>query len=547
MVAVLELLAGVAGLGFVAWEALRALMGRRSLNFWFLAAVIFGLAIAGSGYKALHFGQDIPAIELAWIVVLAGLAGMVWFTGRSTADAAGGDRILRGSTVVSATELMTALYGKDSKPTATPKYINLGGVEIPSEVEAQHLMFSGTTGSGKTQAINRVLKTIRHRGKRAMIADAGGGFLSRFYQSGDIIFNPFDKRSVDWSPFAEIRAEYDCARIAKAAIPDASGDAQEWHHYAQTLLGETMLAMYKRGQRSVKQLLHYLTVSDSKELGLLLAGTPAGILCAKGNEKMLSNTRGIISTFLVVWRYLSDEGRFSVRDWVRNESSGAWLFVTFRDDQLGMLRALIATMLDLGVVEGLSLSEDPGRDLWFVMDEVDSLGKITSLRAGLTKLRKYGCKCVVGLQTISQFRSTYGNDEAQTLLANVSTKAVLRAGDGETAEYFSKEFGDQEVERHQWSTSSSSSSNGAFSGGSTSNSTSSTQVRETKRTIMASQIASLRDLHGFLKVPGAPIGYIELPYEKLAEVTPAYVESHAARVTPDMSTSDLNFAVGGNG
>jgi len=57
-------------------------------------------------------------------------------------------------------------------------------VVIPHEIEAQHLLFSGTTGSGKTQAINRILATVRRRNKRAMIADAGGGFLSRFYQSG---------------------------------------------------------------------------------------------------------------------------------------------------------------------------------------------------------------------------------------------------------------------------------------------------------------------------------------------------------------------------
>ena len=90
-------------------------------------------------------------------------------------------------------------------------------------------------------------------GKRALVADAGGGFVSRFFQPGDLLFNPFDSRSVDWSPFAEIRAEYDCARIAKAAIPDGHGDGQEWHHYAQTLLSETLLALVKRDQRSNEQ------------------------------------------------------------------------------------------------------------------------------------------------------------------------------------------------------------------------------------------------------------------------------------------------------
>ncbi|HDZ7973587.1 TPA: type IV secretion system DNA-binding domain-containing protein, partial [Escherichia coli] len=118
----------------------------------------------------------------------------------------------------------------------------------------------------------------------------------------DVLFNPFDRRSVDWSPFAEIRAEYDCQRIAKAAVPDGTGEGAEWHHYAQTLLGETLLALHQRGEHSVKRLLHYVSSADIKELGELLAGTPAAILCAKGNDKMLNNTRGIIATYLGVWR-----------------------------------------------------------------------------------------------------------------------------------------------------------------------------------------------------------------------------------------------------
>ena len=197
---------------------------------------------------------------------------------------------------------------------------------------------------------------------------------------------------------------------------------------------------------------------------------------------------------------------------------------------------MVATLLELATVEGLSLSENPERDLWFIMDEVDSLGKVTSLRAGLTKLRKYGCKVVLGLQTIAQFRATYGHDEAQTLLANISTKVILRAGDGETADYFSTEFGDQEVTRMQWSqTEGYSQGTSIMNPGTASNSTSNTQIREHKRTILASEIAGLPDLYGYLKLPGAPIGTIQLQYEPHSEVTPAYQENGRALLKPSAS------------
>ena len=508
--------------------------GSGGLNAWHGAMGICAVLFVGSLLKNYVLtSQPMPANGLViGLVIFGGIMAFLWSKARQVGTGGGGRQsdVLRGSEAVHGTDLQMMVNKGTLEPGALD--IQIGGVTIPRSLEPQHILLSGTTGAGKTQALNKILRVIRRRGKRAMIADAGGGFLSRFYQPGDVIFNPFDKRSVAWSPFAEIRAEYDCQRIAKAAIPDVSGESQEWHNYAQTLMAEVMLVMFKRGDRSMKRLLHYVSNADVRELGELLAGTTAAILCMKGNEKMLSNTRGIIATYLVAWRYLPDTGTFSVREWTRNESRDNWLFVTYRDDQMGMLRTLVATMLELGIVEGLSLSEDSDRDLWFILDEVDSLGKITSLRAGQTKIRKYGGRFVLGLQTISQLRSTYGNDEAQTLLANASTKLVLRAGDNQTAEYFSKELGEQEIERGQVTRSDSSSSGGGFlkPNNSSSSSTSHSTIRETKATILPSEIMNLEDLAGFLRIPAFPIGFVEIEYEKLPEVAQPYEESGVSLV-----------------
>jgi type IV secretory pathway TraG/TraD family ATPase VirD4 len=422
-------------------------------------------------------------------------------------------RHIRGSSVDESASVV-----KNKNVQTDQRIIALGGVTIPKSCESEHILFAGTTGTGKTQGISRVLRTVQSRGSRAMIADAGGEYLSRFYREGDLIFNPFDRRSVDWSPFAEIRREYDPAAIAKAAIPDVPGESSEWHHYAQVLLGEVMLVLYKLKLHSIKQLMYYMTTAERVELGEFIADTPAAMLCREGNERMLANTRGIISTFLTSWRYLSDRGSFSIREWVRTESGSNWIYIVYRDDQFTMIRSLVSAVMELGFVEGLNLPINPERDLWFVMDEVDSLGKVTSLSHGLPKFRKYGCKCVLGLQTISQLRSTYGSDEAQTLMANISTKVVFRPGDGETAEYFSKEFGDQEIERNQASTGLSASlRNGRTRSQNT------TVVRETKRTILGAELTALENLNAYLRYPGS-LTKITLDYEKYPEITGAFVE-----------------------
>jgi type IV secretory pathway TraG/TraD family ATPase VirD4 len=227
---------------------------------------------------------------------------------------------------------------------------------------------------------------------------------------------------------------------------------------------------------------------------------------------MLSSIRSVASSFLQSWRYLPDEGTFSIRNWIRAQGSN-WVYLTYRDDQAALLRPLVATLLELAITEGLSLSEDPSRDLWLIMDEVDSLGKVSTLRDGLSKLRKYGGKCVLGLQTISQLRSTYGEHEAQTLMANISTKVILRAGDGQTAEYFSTEIGDREVEVVTV---------GKTRSLSQATSTTTNRDRRVERTVLASEISGLPDLHGFLKIPEHLIR-IEIEPQQYPENARAYI------------------------
>jgi hypothetical protein len=427
------------------------------------------------------------------------------------------ETLLRGAAVVDGQSLGAAMKS-GIKPEDLAHNIDWGGIPIPYKSEPEHFVIEGKTGAGKTQAINKMLRVVRGRGQSSIIADPAGGYYARFGKAGEFILNPFDARTQHWSPFAEIEADYDCQRIAKAAIPDAVGESQEWHFYAQSLLGESMLAMHKAGENSIKKLLYYVNTAESSELGDLLAGTPAAILTKKGNDKMLSNTRAIASLYLSTWNYLKDQGSFSVRQWVRkSDLNQAWLYLTYRDDQMAMLRNLIACWLELAIIEGLSMSESQSRRLWYIMDELDSLGKISSLRAGLTKLRKYGGVIVAGLQTIAQLRSTYGHDEAQTLLSCMTTKLILKAGDGETAKYFENEIGQQEVERKETSEGSS-----QQIGNLASNSENNTVRRHVQSAVLASEIMGLENLHGFLMLTGLPISRIQLEYVAMSDLNPPF-------------------------
>ena len=423
----------------------------------------------------------------------------------------GEEKVRRGTRVV---DHSNQDLKKSQKPHSTDeRCIRIGGVEIPATLEAQHLLIAGTTGAGKTQVINGLLRTIRKRGQRAIIADAAGGFYARFARPDDPLFNPFDQRTVAWSPFAEIRADYDCERIARAIIPDLEGgESAQWQLFAQVLLAKVLLSMHRNQERSLKRLLYWMGAADQEALEPLLAGTPAAVLCQQGNEKMLNNMRATMMPYLSVFDYMAEEGDFSIRRWVQEEWKQDWLFLTYRDDQMGMLRNLVAACLEMAIVEGLSLSENQNRGLWYVFDELDSLGRISSLRAALTKLRKYGGRCILGIQTISQLRSTYGRNEAQTLLACTSVKCILRTGDSETARSMEQELGEQEIERTQVSETS----------GDSFNENVSTQIVR-QSAVLSSELTALPDLYGYLKIPGDEIVKIKVEYQSMDEMNPAFL------------------------
>jgi type IV secretory pathway TraG/TraD family ATPase VirD4 len=152
----------------------------------------------------------------------------------------------------------------------------------------------------------------------------------------------------------------------------------------------------------------------------------------------------------------------------------------------------------LGIFEAMDQPEGDQR-LWFIIDELDALGAIDGLKDALARLRKFGGRCVLGFQSISQVSRTFGRGNADTMVENCGTTLILRCSGSEhggTSEFASKLIGQREVIR----TSRSRSRRPLDWFAST---THSEQLR-TEAAVMASEIERLPDLEGFLKVASVP-------------------------------------------
>lgn len=133
--------------------------------------------------------------------------------------------------------------------------VTLGGVGIPPHLEPYHFLLAGSTGTGKTTLVDEALSTLIPRGDRCVICDPDGHHLSCFWQPGDLILNPFDRRSPGWSIFNEVRKDFDYDRLAKSVVPNGHGPDAAWHHYAQVLLAESLRALMLRGEGNTAALM----------------------------------------------------------------------------------------------------------------------------------------------------------------------------------------------------------------------------------------------------------------------------------------------------
>ena len=383
--------------------------------------------------------------------------------------------------------------------------LTLAGIAIAAADETKHFKLIGTTGTGKSTAIRELLSAAIARGDRAVFADPDGGYLTRFYDRyrGDIVLNPFERNSVKWDLFAEIQNSYDIEQLASGLIPTSDDpSASEWRAYARTFLTAVVRRCYLYGWRDTGNLWRLLTMASTEELRPILAGTPAQPFLDPDNARMFGSIRSVSGSAIAAFEYIQIQrgAPFSVREWVRARTNPGVLFIPYQAGQIAALRSMIATWMRLAIFEAMSQAEGRDQRLWFVVDELDALGPIDGLKDALARLRKFGCRCVLGFQSIAQVSSTYGQSEAQTIVENCANTLILRCSSSEnggTSQFASRLIGDREIIRRQESRGSDRES--AFSTRGARRSRSFTEQHATEPAVMPSELEQLPDLCGYLK------------------------------------------------
>ena len=330
-----------------------------------------------------------------------------------------------------------------------------------------HLLGSGPTGTGKTQMLLPMLDYLTHQAVSdpntiLICTDPGGIFTSMLYDPDrDTLWNPMDARSVLWSPFAEIKTKTDTSAVSEAIIPPTKDSkSEEWRGEAVTFLTNVFDALLTSGSTRIgdspaskmETLLRCLvdTPENRRLMADLLKDTSSATFFVKGGRgDYLHSVLGVTSKATTGLRILNPNGGFSAKAWLRSAVSGQGpriLWIPYRGQDREALVGPIRAVLNILVSQLISLPTNPNRRVFFVIDELDSLGLIPKLQTLLTEGRKYGAAVLAFIQVMAQLRvTTGGKDHAEILLDNMKSKLILGNPNVDSSEYFSKLLGTQDI------------------------------------------------------------------------------------------------------
>ncbi len=144
-------------------------------------------------------------------------------------------RFIRGAELTPFEQMKDALdqeIKEEQKDDPLRVPLRLGPAALPESVSRRHILVLGTTGAGKSVCLNRFLTTLKDKRdfsddvNKGIIYDAKGEFCSKHFERGDIVFYPFDHRSVAWSFFNEIR-DYPDLDVLCTSLYEAPKDCKD--------------------------------------------------------------------------------------------------------------------------------------------------------------------------------------------------------------------------------------------------------------------------------------------------------------------------------
>ena len=335
-------------------------------------------------------------------------------------------------------------------------------IPLTLDVLSKHVLFSGAIGSGKTTAINGMLKTIisaMTRNDVMVVFDAKGDFKKEFYRPGvDQIISCSGDATTIWNIFKEIEldgpsnVELNLMELVNSFFDEKIRRSHSpfFPMAAKDVLYGIMMYILRKtsvSERTNEELYLYLrdasledvinSFSEMDDLRGLLDYIYSETGTTEQSQGVYSELRAVANELLI--GNFKKTGDFSIRSFVRNKG-GRILFVEYDLGIGSVLTPVYKALFDLAIKETLSRKRSDG-NVYFVIDEFSLLPHLYHISDGVNFGRSLGAKFIVAIQNCQQIIEAYGKQNAYSILSGFGTVVSFRNTDLSTIEFIQDHYG----------------------------------------------------------------------------------------------------------
>lgn len=341
----------------------------------------------------------------------------------------------------------------------------IGKMPLVKDMETRHFLVTGSTGSGKTNLMHNLLPQIEAKGQPVVVIDQTGEMISKYYNPdrGDIIFNPFDDRSHVWDFWADAADDESLERFSNILMGfnrKISGTRSDpfWEKSAMEIFESAVKYQRSIHDKSIEKLTTLVRQTDLKILRQKLKGTSASRYLESENSVTANSILSVLTTSSKPLSYLQDitgQNSFSLKEYFRQikEGKSSWLFLATKPSNRQLTLPLIACLTELALAELMDIGINENRRVWFVLDELASLGVLPGLSPLMTEGRKYGACVLAGFQSLNQLYEHYGHHAGSKIFGQFGTLCFFRNQEESIVRMISNMCGTETITRQQKNTS----------------------------------------------------------------------------------------------
>jgi type IV secretory pathway TraG/TraD family ATPase VirD4 len=375
--------------------------------------------------------------------------------------------------------------------------------------------------------LDHYLTKLKARGRatsdvnKCVIYDVKGEFCEKHLQPDDIIFYPFDQRSVPWSFFNEIQ-DYPDLDILGTSLYEPPKDCRDpyWYLGARDVFRTGLFYLLREGRTANRHIWEFFSqpLHHIKDALYTLPVRELGALkhIDKADSNQATSIISILQERLTFFRYLTDlDGSFCFRKFIRDDKDRRNLFLMNIRRYDAIFRSLMTYVIDIMIREVLSLTDNFSRRITFVVDEFGSLAKLPGIFDFLTMGRSKGGFLVLTNQDLGSVSNIYGSDQKETFFNNFNVHLVFPLNDPTTAEFLSKAFGEREVIKKFRSS--------QFSPSDLGDRFSMSEQEKVEKIVLATEFQSLKDFNAYLKIANYGLTRMKTPRKFLKKINDEFV------------------------